>query len=204
MGSFRSGCFGSETFPSPTSGASGKVACGQSMGGGDLPGVGEGPSHPTRWERGCSPEEPWAGQPWSCDITHQGHQISPRPGLLPGEALGGRLACLEEFRLTFPVVPLQGLPGEIGFPGKPGHPGPAVSDRSPALPPRLCVGPAGWTPGPLPCNQAFHVGLFFSLLAQGPPGKDGLNGPPGLPGPKVGVSLGMKIQMPKRCLIVGE
>lgn len=39
-------------------------------------------------------------------------------------------------------------------------------------------------------NRAFHVGLFFSLLAQGPPGKDALNGHPGLPGPKVGVSLG--------------
>lgn len=39
-------------------------------------------------------------------------------------------------------------------------------------------------------QHASHPCLFFSLLAQGPPGKDGLYGPPGLPGPKVGILAG--------------
>lgn len=35
-----------------------------------------------------------------------------------------------------------------------------------------------------------RLSRLLSLLAQGPPGKDGLNGPPGLPGPKVGTVVG--------------
>lgn len=36
-------------------------------------------------------------------------------------------------------------------------------------------------------NMTLFSFCFFPLLDQGPPGKDGVNGPPGLPGSKVGI-----------------
>lgn len=48
---------------------------------------------------------------------------------------------------------------------------------------------------------------FFLLSVQGPPGKDGLDGPPGLPGSKVGthrvaLDRGSKSKEQRRCLVV--